>query len=606
MEENEKKQKYKESVIMDSVNENTNDNNTLIESTLSKEKENVSSSNNNNYEKKDSSAEFKEKELSFKPAKDKEDNIFKRKILEEEWFQYSKYADIDKVQDHLSSFKYLWVECENLEVVCTEQLFNHAMKKQDLFESQNVRTIVRNGIPPKYMRRFILGLFHISKNEETLKNNYKKILNLVLKGYKTEDLGNYVPCFTGLDKFEDSLPVHYLNNSGILALKEILWMLYQLYPNIECSPLIIQVLSMILVFCNKYEALEVMSCILCLNINYDTHEIYKIRWHLRFNYNDNIKIITSISDCLKEVSYITCKEIFEHMKGINFRPEKLYEDMCFGFFYKYFNFFGMIRLLPFYLHDGIKSFYRLIYAFQKITKSELLLILNPDKIISKCKELCNSLDNIKDLFEISYNLNITRNNNKYINQADIADKASRTIKQYYLPEFNNETDILKDYDIIHLWEILPNSFKSNQPTIIYSYKENENLSDIINVFKNENRSVKFLFLIKTEMKEIFGFSMIGKIENSKEKFMKITHGFLFSVEPEIKIYNKTQFYPGIMVFVDNDKILFGQDTRGNITLKINGDLLSGEIHQGECFDNPCLINKDDGIFNIEHIEIIKI
>ena len=108
------------------------------------------------------------------------------------------------------------------------------------------------------------------------------------------------------------------------------------------------------------------------------------------------------------------------------------------------------------------------------------------------------------------------------------------------------------------------------------------------------------------MKEIFGFSMIGKIENSKEKFMKITHGFLFSVEPEIKIYNKTQFYPGIMVFVDNDKILFGQDTRGNITLKINGDLLSGEIHEGECFDNPCLINKDDGIFNIEHIEIIKI
>jgi hypothetical protein len=199
-------------------------------------------------------------------------------------------------------------------------------------------------------------------------NNYIRILNLVLKGYKTEDLENYVPFFTGLKSLEDSLPIHFLNNSGILALKEILWMLYQLYPNIEFSPLIIQLLSMILVFFNKYEALEIMSCILCLNLNYDKNEIYKIRWHFRLNYNDNIKIISSISECLKEVSYVSCKELYLHLTNIHFRPEKLYEDMCFGFFYKYFNFYGMIRLLPFFLLEGIKSLYRLTYATRKIIK----------------------------------------------------------------------------------------------------------------------------------------------------------------------------------------------------------------------------------------------
>ena len=597
--------KYNESLIEDSIANN----NTLIESTISKDESNNSyemNDKNKEYIKKDSLAEFKEKESSFKPAKDKEDNIFKRKILGEEWFQRSKYIDIDLVQDHLPSFKYLWVESQNLETICNEQLFKHAMTKPDLFESQNVRTIVRNGIPPKYMNKFILRLFDINKDDNTLINNYKKILNLVLKGYKTENLENYVPYFTGFKKLEDSLPIHFLNKSGILALKEILWMLNQLYPNIEFCPLIIQILSMILVFCNKYEALEIMSCLLCLNINYDKKEIYKIRWHLRFNYNDNVKIISSISECLKAVSYISGKELYDHMKSIRFRPEKLYEDICFGFFYKYFNFFGMIRFLTFYLHEGIKSVYRLIYAIEKVTKEYLLSIKNPDKIIEKCRELCNSLDNIKDLFEISYNFNITRSNNKYIEQPDIKENINKDNNNlYYLPEFTIRSNILNEYNIIHLWEKMPKDFKSNKASIIFSNKENKNIKEIINIFNNEKEDIKYIFLIKTTMNEIFGFSFLGKINYTKEEFIKPKKGFLLSIEPEIKIYNISPYCSDIL-YVDNDNILVGKDGKQPLALKISGDLTMGETHGGDCFNNPCLINKEDGIFEIKDIEIIKI
>ena len=597
MEEKNENIKYRESLISDT---------TMIESVISKDN-NISQINDNkNFIKKDSLAEFKEKETSFKPARDKEDNFFKKKFLGEEWFKRSNYIDIDLVQDHLSSFKYLWCECKNLEFICSEQLFHHAMLKPDLFESQNVRTIVRNGIPPKYMHKFILRLFNITKNDNTLINNYIKILNLVLKGYQTENLENYVPYYTGFKRLEESLPIHFLNKRGILALKEILWMLNHLYPKIEFSPLIIQLLSMILVFCNKYEALEIMSCIICLNLNYDKNEIYKIRWQLRFNYNDNIKIITSISECLKDVSYISCKELFDHMKSIHFRPEKLYEDMCFGFFYKYFNFFGMIRFLPFYLHEGIKSVYRLIYAIEKITKDDLLAIKNPDQIIDKCRELCQSLDNIKDLFEISYNLNITRNNNKYLEQPNINENMNNKNNSLYcLPEFSNKSNILKEYHIIHLWENFPNAFKANKASVIFSNKDKENISDLINIFTKENQNIKFIFLIKTTMDEIFGFSMDTKINYTKSKFININKGFLFTIEPEIKIYNISPDFTEIL-YVDNDKILLGKDFGGTIALKISGDLLTGETKNGECFNNPCLINKEDGIFQIKYIEIIKL
>ena len=37
------------------------------------------------------------------------------------------------------------------------------MSKPNLFESKNVRNIVRNGIPPKYMHKFLFRLFNIQK-----------------------------------------------------------------------------------------------------------------------------------------------------------------------------------------------------------------------------------------------------------------------------------------------------------------------------------------------------------------------------------------------------------------------------------------------------------
>ena len=254
--ENSKNNKYQESVIdieeNDLINNDNNlneasktkeQNSSLISTEFSQEKNNLINNSENNidkpnktYNKKSSMIEFKEKEANCKPAKDKEDFFFKKKFLSEEWFKRSKYIDIDLVQDHLSSFKYLWIECQDLEIICTEKLFNHAMTKPNLFESKNVRNIVRNGIPPKYMNTFLLKLFNITKNTETLMNNYNKILSISLKGYKAEYLDDYVPYFSGLKKLGDCLPVHYLNNSGILALKEILWMLYHLYPQIEYCP----------------------------------------------------------------------------------------------------------------------------------------------------------------------------------------------------------------------------------------------------------------------------------------------------------------------------------------------------------------------------------
>ena len=68
----------------------------------------------------------------------------------------------------------------------------------------------------------------------------------------------------------------------------------------------------------------------------------------------------------------------------------------------------MIRLLPFFLLEGIKS------LKEEIKKSD-----DKKEIIHKVRSLLNSLENINDLFELSYTFSLTRNNNKYDFQSPI-------------------------------------------------------------------------------------------------------------------------------------------------------------------------------------------
>ena len=210
-------------------------------------------------------------------------------------------------------------------------------------------------------------------------------------------------------------------------------MINNTYANIEFSPIIIQLISFLLVFCSKPETYEIICRI--LEQDFNIKEAGKIRWRLRFNFNDNIKMITSISECLKEISHNSGKDVFEHFQKIHFRPEELYEDLCFGFFYKHFNFYGMLRLLPFFLLEGVKSFYRLIYAIEKLLREEIKKLEDKKDIIPKVREFLNSLENINDLFEISYTFQLTRNNNKYDFQSPPEDKPFINKRnQFYLPK----------------------------------------------------------------------------------------------------------------------------------------------------------------------------
>ena len=537
---------------------------------------------------------------NYKKAKFSDDEKYKYQFSQESWVINNEYINIDLIQDHLPSFNYFFTQCEQLEESCSEKVFNHVLSKPNLFESKNAKNLVRAGVPPKYLHDFLLKLFNLSDIKE---NNYKAQYEYTFKTHDPKNLDDFIPFFTGFKTFKESLPVHYLNENGLLVVKEILWMINNTYSNIEFSPIIIQLISFILVFCNKYETYEIISKI--LEQDYNIKETSKIRWRLRFNYNDNIKIITSITECLREISTISGKELFEHFQKIHFRPEQLYEDLCFGFFYKHFNFYGMVRLLPFFLLEGIKSVYRLIYAIEKVLKEELEAITQKDKIIQKTRELCNMLENITDLFEISYTFKLTRNNNKYDFQKPPEDQPfTNKRNQYYLPKVVGEGNILTDWEIIHLWEVLPYEFAILDMKLIFQgEKDGYNLKNILQLEETYSKVSNILFLIETNEDEKFGFVMNRLTMHTDNKFYRPNTSILISIKPHLKTYSPNNDSDEI-IYIDTKTLIFGNGPNGP-AIHLDNNLLEGDSYEGGCFNNPSLVGTNNH-FKIKKIEIYKL
>jgi len=538
---------------------------------------------------------------TFKKAISIEDQKYKFKLSQEPWFVNNDLVDIDLIQDHLPSFKYFYTQIDILEQSCTDKVFNHILSKPNLFQSKNAKNLVRTGVPPKYLHDFLLKLFNLNEIDN---KNFETKYEYTFKNHDTKNLDDFVPFFTGFKTFKESLPVHYLNEKGLLSVKEILWMVNNTYANIEFSPIIIQLISFLLVFCSKPETYEIICKI--LEQDFNIKETGKIRWRLRFNFNDNIKMITSISECLKEISHNSGKDVFEHFQKIHFRPEELYEDLCFGFFYKHFNFYGMLRLLPFFLLEGAKSFYRLIYAIEKLLREEIKKLEDKKDIIPKVRELLNSLENINDLFEISYTFQLTRNNNKYDFQSPPEDKPFINKRnQYYLPKVTGEGNLLTDKEIIHLWEMLPYEFTILDMKLIYrGDKDGYDLKKILGLDEIYPKQSNILFLIETLNDEKFGFAMDHLIMHTDNKYLKPGIAVLFTIKPLMELFKPESNSEEILYF-DTKSLIFGNGPNGP-AIHLDQDLVSGASYEGTCFNNPSLIGGNDNQFKIKKIEIYKL
>jgi hypothetical protein len=521
------------------------------------------------------------------------EETFEKKLNMEAWYSNTKNLDIGKMKKNIS-LKYFLTEDKKLETYCTDKVFQHVLAKKVLFESKNCKELCRAGVPIKYQKDLYLRMFNVNISEETFNDKYK----LVFKEYNTKCLNEFVPYFTGLKSLQESLPIDYLNDIGNQKLKEILWMLNSVIPVIEFSPLIIKLTSILLIFSTQVETYNIIRNV--LELSYNLNETSKIRWHVRFSYNDNHKIITSAVESLRTISN-TGKELYHHFENINFPIEKLLEDMIFGFYLEYLNLSGILRLLPLFMNEGVKVLYRLTYALLKTIKPGIMKITSADDVIGKIKKLSREVTDMKALFILAFSYKLNRNNNKYDFQKlpDI-DLFANKRNSYYLPKFTRESSMLAEADILHIWSRLPLDLKIKDAELIYTTnKDGFSLSTVYSLESKYEDNKIILFLIETFNGEKFGGIMTEHFKKTNMQFEKPLQSYLIALKPTFGFYEEIKPTESIY-YGDSEWFMFINGKEGP-AIQIKNDLSKGFTHQNEFFNSPVLVK--DNEFQIKCFEI---
>jgi hypothetical protein len=81
-----------------------------------------------------------------------------------------------------------------------------------------------------------------------------------------------------------------------------------------------------------------------------TGSLSNLRWHFRYNLNDNVRLYLSIVNSIMENSKSTVTTQFKLIENYGLPKVRLIQDMTEKFFLDYVNFIGIIKFLPYFLY----------------------------------------------------------------------------------------------------------------------------------------------------------------------------------------------------------------------------------------------------------------
>ena len=190
---------------------------------------------------------------------------------------------MEKLKQKIPSYRYLNDELKKLEDKSPKNTIKHVMAKKQLLISKNAKQLCRDGIPLKHIKPILLKMFNVDFSKDDCENKRKD----VLKGCEFSDMGDQVPTFC--DKsLEEILSFHYLNQEGIKALKEVLWLLNGVLPKLEYAPVVVGLSSFLFLFLSKEETYELLRNLIEADMNpgdlANILGILDILWKIRYVY----------------------------------------------------------------------------------------------------------------------------------------------------------------------------------------------------------------------------------------------------------------------------------------------------------------------------------
>ena len=560
-----------------------------------------------------------------------EENKKQKEIFLQKYFpSFTPYLSLEKLEQKIPSYLYLNNELKKLEDTSPEGTIKHVMGKKKLLISKNAKQLCRDGIPVKNIKEILLKMFNVNYSNEDYDNKRKD----VLKGREFSEMGDQVPTFC--DKsLEEVLPFHYLNDQGLEALKEVLWLLNGVLPKLEYSPGVAGLASILLLFLSKEETYELVRNLIEADLN--PGDLANIRWHFRYSLDDNIKLYISISLSILELTKQEIVNQFQQIENYGLKRIKLVQDIVDKFFIDYINFIGIVKFLPFFLYEGAKGIYRFIYGIialnhfkiekkekeeekkegeletvkDKITNKNEVAKIPPEEVVKLYKQLTNKYENWGTFMETITSWELTHRNNSYsdIKMHDQYRKIFPNIeKRIYIPSLFPESKILPGPCLPKLWQKMPPDVKYHDGLQIFSKKSSPeaNLNTIYSICEKMEDNSLIMFLIKTKNEEVFGGIMSQAIKLYEDGKYRIPNSaYLFSVQPEINVFYPKDKKHGEIACFEAGSFRFGNGEDGP-AITLEKELKEGWVQKNTIFGNDVALlkdYKDDGGFEIDDIEI---
>lgn len=560
-----------------------------------------------------------------------DDNLQYKEVFNQLYLPYfTEYFSQSQLEKKIICYKFLIEELKKLEITSPESAYKHVMTKKTLLLSKNAKILCRNGIQFKHFRNIILKMFNVEYSTQDYNNKIKD----VFKGRSFSDIEGQCPSFTA-KTLEESLPFHYLNEKGINALKEICWLLNGVLPKIEYSPTLLSIASLLLLFLNKEETYEVLRNI--IESDQNIVELNKLRWHFRYTIIENMKLNLSIKTCILDLTKDNAANHLKLIEDMGLPMLDLIQNMVETFFLDYVSFLGIIKFLSFFMLEGVKGIYRLVYAIislcsltqeaqiytrdskgssldtlkNKITFERKIEKRPKEEVFKLFKEHSNKIEKFYNLMEIATQWKLTHQNNNFMYQfipPSVRDNLPKLNNLLYIPSFVPESRIIKRTEIPKLWELIPSDIKFCNGILLFDKQKNPEcyLNTLYDIGEKLEDNSKIFFIIQTSNDEVFGGIMEQNIKlNENIKYLTPHDSYLFSLKPEMKVYEPQNKESDEIVCFEPGAIRYGYG-RDGATITINYDLKEGSTEKNTVFGKDICLIKDysnDGIFTIKGLEI---
>mmetsp|Transcript_13536 Transcript_13536/g.23116 ORF Transcript_13536/g.23116 Transcript_13536/m.23116 type:complete len:397 (+) Transcript_13536:660-1850(+) len=391
-----------------------------------------------------------------------------------------------------------------------------------------------------------------------------------------------------------NLQDHFLNEEGNSATKRILCAIASNFVEIDCCPVLVDLVPILLSFLSEKDAYLVCTWMLKISIQNS------------FFFTCTAKQSASQTLIFSELLKNKNIALFNHLQKLNVSVDYFSKDWFDRLFTGYLPYDSVLRVFDSFLCEGRKILFRVGLAILD-SATTILLDCNTTK---QLKHTLNSVGshfgNISPIMKRAFRYFITsRKLNSLQGECDSIVLGSGDIVEpqfqvYYRPKFQNSSIIsTEQFEILYSW--LPERIKIKDPYRLFlSNEDGFSLREM--VVKSYSHYPTVLILQSTNG-EIFGAFVTEEWKQDNQIF-GTAEMFLFILYPSPDVFKAKPQLNQQYIKVSETELQIGEGKFG-VGLSLDDELWKGYSENSATYDNPPLVfsNGEHHTFEVKTVEL---